>query len=47
LKLFGHKNISIIDGGLRNWLQYEFPLTNEITNYSVKILKRFKNNHLF
>ncbi|XP_053568900.1 thiosulfate sulfurtransferase [Bombina bombina] len=30
-RLFGHNNVSVLDGGLKNWIQQGFPVTSETT----------------
>lgn len=38
LKLFGHKNVSVLDGGLRKWLEDGFDVTTDEPEVEVNYL---------
>lgn len=51
-KLFGHENLSILDGGINLWKQQQGQITNEEPNYKVVFIdfensfRNFKINHI-
>ncbi|OCT73734.1 thiosulfate sulfurtransferase-like [Xenopus laevis] len=51
-RVFGHKNVSVLDGGLQNWLKQGLPVTSENPQYGPEtfrakldpsLLKRFED----
>jgi len=45
LKYFGHKNVSVLDGGLFKWLSENRPTTNKINKILPKSNYKIKENH--